>query len=382
MKSMKLLSISLMLISLSLCACDNYKDPSSVEIELSDVSDNIDIHTEFQNQLLNSDDPDQFVAKHNDEISYQSLSAPNKVKVTYSLSSDNGSAPKEVLLRVSENSDMSNPMDFKGSEIEAEIYNFKIGKTYYYQVVGTYKSAFKSEIKSFTVSNNTPRNLYVDGVENVRDLGGWSLEGGHVYKQGLIYRTAQFNYAKSGNTFKSAPTELGLKVLKQDLKIKTDIDLRRTLAFDNNDEVSGITSSPLGSDVTYLPLPMKYGGENIFDVEKNIENIKSFFEALSDINNYTISFNCMRGTDRTGALAYVLGAILGMSEEDLNMDYLFSNFARLGGVVRLNGISSKFVAGIKNSEGDTYSMKATNYLISTCGVSLETINQIKNILID
>lgn len=374
--------LSLLAVSiLTITACSNYKDPSEVAFTINNLSV-INIHTEFQKQFLDSEDKDDFVYAHKDELSNFRKSAPKVNKVSYSINSDTGVEPKKVVVSVSESRDMSNPMTFEGDKEGTDIYNLKTGTTYYYQVHADYISTFDSEIKSFTVSNDSPRNLFIEGVENVRDLGGWDIGENKVYKQGLIYRTAQFNYGGSANTFNSAPTELGKKVLLEDLKIKTEIDLRKTKDKNNDDEVAGITSSPLGDNVNYVSCPMVFGGKNVFEQDVNIDSLKLFFNTLADINNYPIAFHCVRGTDRTGALAYILGAIAGMSEEDLLTDYLFSNFARIGNVVRRNNIASLYVRGIANSKGDTYQEKAMNYLIDKVEVSKTTLDAIKDILVE
>lgn len=379
MKNKYFLPVILQVVAIALVSCSKYKDPGSVEFTI-DKLDSVDIHTDFQKQYLESEDPDVFVFNNKDDLSYFSKSEPNRTKISYNLKSDNGVSPKEVHVKVSEKQDMSEYMLFDGDEKETEIYNLKTSTTYYYQVNAHYVSDFNSEVKSFTVSNDAPRNIFVEGVENVRDLGGWNIGQGKEYKQGLIYRTAQFNYG-GDNKFKSEPTENGLKVLKEDLKIKTEIDLRRTISFDDYDEANSVTISPLGEDVNYVSCPMHFGNQNIFALEENIPSIKLFFETLSDEKNYPVAFHCVRGTDRTGGLAYVLGAMVGMSEADLMRDYLFSNFAKIGSTVRENSITSYYVKGIANSEGETYAEKAKNYLMEKCEVPSTTIDKVVSILV-
>lgn len=364
------------------CNKDNYKDPKEVNFEVSQLND-VDIHTELQNQFLDSEDPDEFVRAYT-YPSYkatESNSSPNSFEINYQI--DSGSIkPKKVTVNVSESEDMSNPMVFKGDLEKATIINLKVNQKYYYQVAAKYVSTFTSEVKSFTVTTNKARNIYVEGVENVRDLGGWDIGENRIYKQGLIYRTAQFNYGGGNNTYESAPTKEGVKTLKNQLKIKTEIDLRQVkIPGIAVDEVNGITSSPLGKDVKYVSAPMKYGGNNIFELEFNKESLKLFFETLSDINNYPIAFHCLRGTDRTGGLAYVLGALVGMSEEDLLLDYLFSDLARIDGVVRESTIEGLFVKGIEQAKGNTYSEKARSYLLSQVDITSETLDKIVNILV-
>ena len=128
---------------------------------------------------------------------------------------------------------------------------------------------------------------------------------------------------------------------------------------------------------------MSFGGSNIFEEESNFESIKQFFDYCSHEENYPLAFHCVRGTDRTGALAYALGSLCGVSEELLLKDYLFSNFANINGTIRERDIdgTSFYVRGIRDAEGSTRSEKTMNYLNSTVGVSKTSLEAIKNILL-
>ena len=127
---------------------------------------------------------------------------------------------------------------------------------------------------------------------------------------------------------------------------------------------------------------MAYGGKNIFTNSENKESIKKFFETLTDENNYPIDFHCVRGTDRTGALAYVIEAMCGVDELNLKRDYLFSNFANIGTPVRSVTLesSSFYVKGIEKSEGETFAEKTQNYLHETCDIPYEWMNKIISII--
>ena len=379
MKHNKYIFVISVIFALSLTSCS--KNPNEVIFNVDDINV-IDIHTELQNEYLNSNDPDSFVYNHKSELATFSNSAPNKYKVTYTVTNDLGIEAKSTWVEISEHSDMSNSYRFDGEKDYTYINNLKVNYKYYLTVNVSFKTTFTSEIKEFTTKDTKIRNLDVEGVENVRDLGGYKLEGGKTYKQGMIYRTAQYNYGGRDNDFVSAPTEAGKKVLLEQLGIKTDIDLRRTKYFDGNDEVNGITSSPLG--INYISCPMVFGGKNIYTQSINRDSLKLFFDSLAVESNYPIAFHCIRGTDRTGGLAYALGALLGMSKEDLMLDYLFSNFAKItstaNNVVRANGIKSLYVKGIDDSEGSTLSEKARNYLITKTGVESSTLDTIIDLL--
>lgn len=379
----KLIKLIPIFFVLTLTSCKEL--PKEVNLDVLKLEENLTIHTEEQKLLLESENPSYLIENNTIKYGKRSNSKPLPISFSWEESNDLNTKPKQYILKISEYSDLSNSLEYVTNENTLDVYNLKIGTTYYYSVTSNhYGKQFESDIYSFSIEETAPRNIHVDGVENVRDIGGWDIGEGRTFKQGLIYRTAQFNYQGGLNTFVSKATEEGINTLRNELKIKTDIDLRRTVDFCDYDEVNGETSSPIGEDINYVSAPMLFGGENIFEVEKNIPSILKFFETLADIDNYPIAFHCQRGTDRTGALSYVLGALVGMSEEDLMMDYLFSNLANIKSPVFASTISGDdyYIEGIKTQEGETLSIKTKNYLIDKVGVSLNTLDTIIDILVD
>lgn len=379
--------IPLMLLVLSLSSCA--KVPNEVEFAIDDITIN-EFHTDLQKDfcLLNDiNDMDDYINNHyySDNLGRESFSSPKGIEVSYKITTDNG-ASGSYTVEISENADFNDSYEHQATASGATLYNLKINTKYYYKVNAYYKGKmFESEVKEFTTSSTSIRNIYVDGVENVRDLGGFTLENGKTIKQGLIYRTAQFNYNHSDESaIKSEPTAKGKEVLLKQLKIKTDIDVREKETKKGEDETIGINSSPLGNSVTYLSLPMRFGGSNTITNELNKDSLKAFFEYLTVEEHYPIAFHCVRGTDRTGALAYVLGALCGMNENDLMKDYLFSNFANINGKMTSSNIdgTSYYPSQIEAAEGENMSEKAKNYLMNKVGVSEDTLNQIISILVD
>lgn len=92
--------------------------------------------------------------------------------------------------------------------------------------------------------------------------------------------------------------------------------------------------------------------------------------------NYPVYLHCTHGMDRTGTVCYLLGAMLGVSEEDLMLDYKLSALyhGQLWGIEKMNA----FIARMEMQEGNTLQQKAENYLISA-GVTSYEIQNIKEI---
>ena len=56
------------------------------------------------------------------------------------------------------------------------------------------------------------------------------------------------------------------------------------------------------------------------------EAFKKVFRVFLDERNYPLDFHCIGGADRTGAVAFILNALLGVSDEELDKDWEFTVF--------------------------------------------------------
>ena len=385
----KTLIILLPVLSFSLTSCE--KVPNVVEIKI----DNIEVishHTAPQEEYLNAEDPMDFV---NDNYNYFNNEAagdknitakPAPIDINFEVTTDNGAKARSYSIRYGESEDNLD-LCTTSTSIPVHLYNLKINKQYYYRVEVNYKGkTCKSDVQSFTTNNDVGlRNMYIEGVENFRDLGGYTLENGKHFKQGMIYRSAQFNYdAKDESAVKSKPTGNGLYELLNNLKIKTDVDFRERENAKGKDETIGLKDkSPLGGSVKYQYLPMRYGGSNVITSSNNKESVLAFLNLLADEQSYPLVFHCVQGKDRTGALAYAIEALLGVSEDLMKRDYLFTNFAKVGsGVTKWSSVdgTGQFPWGISHSEGASISEKARNYLKNAVGVSDSTLDKIISLL--
>ena len=293
--------------------------------------------------------------------------------------------PNSYQIKIYDKSDNKVVFEEMTEEDEINFINYKIGPSAEYKIeiipalpdVPTYQTSHSS---NFTIPNGYFRTITVDGVNNFRDLG----DGIHL-KQGLIYRSATFENNTSANEDNPLSiTDLGKKQITS-LGLVSEIDLRK-------DEEKKVTDKSV-LNLKYLKAPLYYGGQNILTYKNsefnNPETIKSVFEFLGDKDNYPVNFHCVRGTDRTGCLAYLIKGLLGIEEEMLYRDFLFSNFYNIGSPVKLESVyyaanpnaTTKYANVIKQTEGDTLKEKIYNYLSSDkVGVSTETLDAIINIL--
>ena len=321
----------------------------------------VDIHTDLQKAYLN----DNYTNATNYAQGTEELSRPLAIKVDF----DGEDKPYKVYF--SENKDYSNPEVYDVTKSEFKATNLKVDQSYYYNVMDGDTLVWKN---SFKTSDQIVRNLYVSGVTNVRDLGAYKVNE-KMLNQGLILRTGRINQ-NTETTPVDKITAKGKKTMLEQLKVKSEIDLRMV----SNNEVGGLNEGvgALGESVHYYQCPMDY--TTAMDTELNINSTKKVFSILGDASNYPTFFHCSIGTDRTGYIAFLIGAILGISEDQLYRDYLFSNFGYIGGSRSVSTISGGYVKNIKDTSGSTLKEKATNYLLGL-GVKQSEIDVVQNMMI-
>ena len=254
-------------------------------------------------------------------------------------------------------------------ETSVSVHNLEIARKYEWTVC----SGGECVKGSFRTSDVPPRMLHVPCVNNIRDLGGWIGLDGRRIKQGMVCRSGGLNYNAhtyysceetlafyEAGTLESKFGELGRKVKKQierdkgqfkfDPKApflrksiikekhkgkermtpeglhiandifgwKSDIDLR------SDDECWGMTGSPVGPKVKWWHYSILPYGKMANPKVK--ETIREIFKVFLDENNYPINFHCIGGADRAGSVAFLVGAVLGMSDDDLDKDWDFTCF--------------------------------------------------------
>lgn len=215
--------------------------------------------------------------------------------------------------------------------IEVPRANLEIGTRYYWKVscrtlcgFGCHKNHgcepskrySESSVAEFVTEDLAPRWIALEGkVENVRDFGGRNGLGGRRVKQGMIYRGQGLNYnsANGDEPGTSRLTVEDVKYLTGTLGIKTDLDLRGA------GETAGLSVSPLGEDVK-LVINSSACYRWMF-IKEGKASVAENFRVLSDPANYPVFFHCIGGADRTGSLAYMMNAVLGVSRRETETDW-------------------------------------------------------------
>lgn len=208
---------------------------------------------------------------------------------------------------------------------------------------------------------------------NVRDLGGWACDGGTV-KYGKLFRGGLL-------------TEPDRYRLVDQLSIRYDLDLR------SKGDNGGIAESPLGSEVYYKPAPAQ-----VYYTLSNSEYwqyvLRTIFNAVA--HNEPLIFHCAAGSDRTGTVACIVEALLGMDQSDIDRDFEISTFGISLGANENNARRRTdrhtdenpepkwrdLIEEITAKDGDTFTQKVVNWCGNTLGFTADEINAFRRAMID
>ena len=350
-------------------------DSAPVRITAASLGDRVSIHSDLQEQYLNG--PLQDISSYADGT--EELSRPAKITLTWNTEIDETFAEENSVsadectytIFFGKSGDFSEAKTYYTAETSYEITNLELNTTYYWKVTTEIGGErYESDTAAFTTERSGPRSLYVSGITNVRDIGGYTTLNGDTVKQGQIIRCGKLHNSDGSQII----TAKGIAEMRDNLGIKSEIELRKA----SNNEYGGVENSMLGTDVNYFLLPMHYSGNMIEGefTEDNIGSLRGVFEVLSKEENYPVIFHCAIGTDRTGMVAYCIEALLGMSETDIIRDYLYSNFGKIGGSRSVSTIRSKYPKFIKNYDGKTLQEKTYKFLNEYVGVPAEQLNAV------
>ena len=225
----------------------------------------------------------------------------------------------------SESADFSNPIITETVYSTIENTVLIPGKTYYWKVIGTITSDVLGGGR-IKVKDAPVRWINIDGVGNVRDMGGWTTTSGKTVKYGMLYRGRRLEDV----------TAKGVATIKQ-LGLKTEFDIRYA---DQKYQTPGT-----GLNYVFIEHPVQY--DNVLKSKPEIikASYKQVFKLLSDESNYPFYAHCNAGADRTGTYAFILNGVLGVSYEDLTRDFELTSFSASGKRWRGAGTGGTFADG-------------------------------------
>ena len=272
------------------------------------------------------------------------------------------------VLEVSEYNNYSNPRTFDvvGSNGVVEMYHLKVNTKYFYRLTLTLNNgSVTGTIGEFTTAKS-PRILAINGIQNVRDVGGWKMANGKTVKQGLLYRGTELDGVDKEANYRLSAS--GSTDMVKTLGIRYDMDLRDSSSNQNRVDALGDA------------IPHKYYGAQMYSDALKAENneiMRRIFSDLAVEANYPIYMHCTHGRDRTGTVCYLLDGLLGVSQKDAYKDYALSAFT--DSYLPDDDFKS-FELAIETLPGNTFQEKVEGYLLSV-GVTAQEIQNIRTIFL-
>ena len=260
-------------------------------------------------------------------------------------------------LQYSQSSDYSEPVTITipaGADM-TEVVNILPQSHYYYRILSGNTPTSKGEI----TTEGHLRMIKATSGSNIRDLGGWLTADGNRTRYGLIYRGGEMN---GGHQM----TDEDIVELRR-LGIGAEVDLREDKDIDGYN----INASVFGTNAPYIYLNQNIWGDDALENDKvKYKNIFNFI--LDNLrHDRAVYFHCIWGADRTGATAFLLEGLLGLTRDQMYKDYELTSFS-IAGTREKVGLDSKFTY-INAISGKTMQMKFFNYWNEQVGISSDDL---------
>ena len=288
-------------------------------------------------------------------VSYEIKGMPSNTQVT------------AAKLEVSEDEAFTAPRRFTmgGTLCSTDVYLLKANATYYFRITIELSNGVVTGTHGSFKTADTPRILSIDGVPNVRDIGGWKTEDGMVIGQGILYRGGEMDGAVKEDYM---ITQTGIDHMLHILKVRTELDLR-------DPSVASGKVGALGEVAKRVSIHTPSYSSAF--TESGKAAIGRVFETLANEDVYPVYLHDTHGMDQTGTVCYILEALLGVNEDDLMRDYRISILYH-GGLH--NNDMNAFVEQFNTLAGNTPKLKAETYLKSA-GITDAQIATIRNIFL-
>lgn len=253
------------------------------------------------------------------------------------------------------------------SGTSVSVVNLEVGAGYAWTVTDSSGSAEAA----FYTRPEPPRLIKAGTMQMMRDLGGWEGLGGCRIRQNQIFRGGPAN---NGATVDDAARDFFFNVVG----LKNEIDFRGEK--EAADDGKPIEFDSTGDHVTYQLWEIDYNKiytKNDLSSGHGANFVRSL-KLLMNVGQVgrPAYFHCAVGRDRTGTMAAVLLAVLGVKEDDIVRDYQSSAYEGKDryDASHLNGGFKSFLANLAKYKSASLSLaeNAAEYC-KTLGITEEQV---------
>ena len=300
---------------------------------------------------------------------------------------------------VADNAEFNNAKEIETTENQVNVKNLFVNTEYYWKVV---TDTEESEVKTFETGDYprwiTCRSLTGEedgrGIYNVRDNGGYMTDSGKRVKQGLVYRGGEITSTSASGHYNTI-TEVAKKAFREDMGMVGGIELDLRGSGDIYDGYKACGFAEDG-DIDYVMHAIKSYHNTFLQTRSEIAPI---FEILKTADQKPVYYHCFGGADRTGTLGFLLNGVLGVSYTDLVIDFELTSYSSINNEhIRchinghqhqydywpnlINQIKTDTTGGYAYDENASLKDNLEQFLVKACSVPQETIDTIRDIMLE
>ena len=307
---------------------------------------------------------------------------------------------KQYKVIVSDNEDFENAKEYETEGNSVVARNLFVNTEYYWKVEADGQLA--SGVEHFTTGDYprwiTCRSLTGEedgrGIYNVRDMGGYMTESGKRVKQGLVFRGGEIT-TMNGNGHYNTITEVAKKAFREDMGMVggVELDLRGASDISDGYNANGFAEN---GDIEYQQYAIKSYEQTFTQTRSYVAPI---FEILKNADKKPVYYHCFGGADRTGTVGFLLNGLLGVSYEDLVIDFELTSYSSINNEhirnhldghqhqydrwpALINQIKTDTTGGYAYDPDALLKDNIENFLVKACSVPQATINTIRDIMLE
>ncbi len=181
------------------------------------------------------------------------------------------------------------------------------------------------------------RVIWLEGVHNFRDYGGYAIAGGGRLRRGILWRSGQHHGATDADLARIAALDLASVFDLRTSKERTLQPCRRPEGFAATVHVAddpsqlhaphiAAAATPRARDAASTREGMRRNYGAIAFRPELVAMMRRYFAELAEGAGASL-INCMAGKDRTGIAVAMLHLATGVHRDDVIHDYVLTNTA-------------------------------------------------------